>query len=363
MRLRRQVRELTGISADFKRKNTVARTEIEVLKQHMGHLVGENRELRLASHNPWPEEGDAGGMLWPLGNMLSRPERETDILFVYDKRVDVEALKSDEGLLWEQLVETFERCVDMHAGSGSEGQPEQDAHKLEQLVCDSGAVVCFLARGTLSNWYCVLCLRAALVYGKKVVFLNNPKYFPNEEAQPMDLRDLFVSSKGSSASISFHKDFVHAAARETQRRLSQRAADVAEELESDSDDEAPEHLKRLDTLFRAYICFKRSTGLQAATAVVSRLSEGYRIFCDEGGKLQLHQLKKMVSASNVFIIIISQEVLAAHWAMTELRRALEANKPIILIKDDSFPTTLPGRFPDAAKPMEKVLRREVGSVD
>ena len=81
-------------------------------------------------------------------------------------------------------------------------------------------------------------------------------------------------------------------------------------------------MQRLGILFRSYICFKRSTGLHAATAVLARLQEGYRVFCDEGGKLQLHQLKKMVSASRSFILIMSQDVLAAHWAMAELRRAI-----------------------------------------
>lgn len=253
-----------------------------------------------------------------------------------------------------QLEEVFERALDMHAADVA-----QDAHRLEQLVCDTGAVVCFVSRGCMSNWHCVLCLRAAVQYGKKVIFLNNPKYFPNEEAQPMDLRDLFVAAPGEAPSISFHKDFAHAAAREVHRRLSQRPEAVAEELASDSDEEElPEHLTRLDILFRAYLCFKRSTGQKTAGALLARLHERYRVFCDEGGKLRLHQLKKMVSSARVFLLVVSLDVLSSHWAMSELRRAVETHKTIILVKDDTFPAQLPARFPADAAPVEKVLRRE-----
>ena len=352
-RLHKQVRALTKESGEIRAKHLLAASELEVLRQRMHQVVCENRELRQVDHNPWPEQGGVGGPLWATGKMLSRPELETDVVLVHDREVGKPFEQTDAGMLLEQLEEVFERAVDMHSGDA------KDAHRLEQLVCDTGAVVCFISRGCMSNWHCVLCLRAAVQYGKKVVLLNNPKYFPNEEAQPQDLRDLFVAAPGEAASISFHKDFAHAAARECHRRLSQRAEAVAEELATDSDEEdRPEHLQRLDVLFRSYLCFKRSTGQHTAGALIERLHERYRMFCDESGQLRLHQLKKMVSSSRTFMLVVSQDVLSSHWAMSELRRAVETQKPIILVKDDSFPVNLPARFPPDAQPVEKILRRE-----
>ena len=53
-----------------------------------------------------------------------------------------------------------------------------------------------------------------------------------------------------------------------------------------------------------------------------------------------------------------REILESHWSMTELRRAVEKKKPIVIVKDDTFPNNLPGKFPKDAKPVEKIIRRE-----
>jgi hypothetical protein len=41
----------------------------------------------------------------------------------------------------------------------------------------------------------------------------------------------------------------------------------------------------------------------------------------------------------------------------QFRRAIEKKKQIVIIKDDSFPPMLPGKFPKDAKPIEKQVRR------
>jgi hypothetical protein len=119
------------------------------------------------------------------------------------------------------------------------------------MVCSTDAVCCYLSRGTLTNWYvmrllrvegevirltailtatcvvrfanryCVLVIRAAIQYGKRIVLVNNPVYFPDDSEVPIDLKDVFTLK-----AVIFHHDFPYSAAQQVHRILQEKPEEV-----------------------------------------------------------------------------------------------------------------------------------------
>jgi Ran GTPase-activating protein (RanGAP) involved in mRNA processing and transport len=358
-RLQRQVKEMMVMGRETTAKHVEAAAQCEEMQQQLDELQLENSRLRQSDYNPWPVHGTMGGPLFPRGQLLARPEHESDCLLVYDREVNKNFSMGDVGVLTEGMNDLLDVVVDMYAAAGQ----KPDAKKVEQLVCDSGGVVVFVSKGCLNNWYCVLAMRAALAYGKKIILTHSPKYFPDQEARPIDLVDLFVEkANGAPPSVVFHRDFPFAAAQTIARALDENVGTLAganaENESSSEDEEKQEHLKTLGISFRACFVLKRSSGRKAAECLKDELEARYRCFADLDGTLRLHQLKKMVTVSSVCILLMSQDILTNHWCISMLARAKEKRMPVILIRHDSFPPNLPASFPPDARAVESLVRTE-----
>eukprot|EP00741_Cyanophora_paradoxa_P001954 tig00000532_g1893.t1 len=74
---------------------------------------------------------------------------------------------------------------------------------------------------------------------------------------------------------------------------------------------------------------------------------GLRVFLDaDDSRLELHQLENIIDASASVVLIISQDVLASHYVLGEVRHAARAGKNIVLLHDEKscrFPA--PGEIP------------------
>eukprot|EP00741_Cyanophora_paradoxa_P015980 tig00000042_g15426.t1 len=75
---------------------------------------------------------------------------------------------------------------------------------------------------------------------------------------------------------------------------------------------------------------------------------GLRVFLDvDDSHLELHQIKEIIDASAIVVLIISQDVLARQYVLGEVRHAARAGKDILLLHDDKscrFPA--PAEIPD-----------------
>ena len=88
---------------------------------------------------------------------------------------------------------------------------------------------------------------------------------------------------------------------------------------------------------------KRSTGQGIAGRLYEGLKDSYKVFIDSEAKFKIHNLRKIVESTEVFVFILSNGIFLSKWCLEELKSALDNKKKVIIVRELSFvmPSTLP----------------------
>jgi len=105
-----------------------------------------------------------------------------------------------------------------------------------------------------------------------------------------------------------------------------------------------------------FLSHKQSSGQGIAHSLYISLREKYKknIFLDVRTEFELHDLKKLVSKTKLFVFIMTPGILESYFCFEEFETAMKLNKPMLVIHGNDFKS--PTSIEDTKwKPYEKVL--------
>jgi len=90
-----------------------------------------------------------------------------------------------------------------------------------------------------------------------------------------------------------------------------------------------------------FLSHKQTTGQKIAHAIYGILAERYKlkVFQDVRTLFHLHDLPQLVSKTNIFVFILSEEIFDSYWCRQEFEAAINSNRKIVIVKDQKFKFT------------------------
>jgi len=78
---------------------------------------------------------------------------------------------------------------------------------------------------------------------------------------------------------------------------------------------------------------RQKTGQQVALPLYLTLSNlGYKVFLDTHAEFELHDLKRLVSNTTLFVFVLSEGILDSEFCFNEFETGVQSNKKIVLIR-------------------------------
>ena len=110
-------------------------------------------------------------------------------------------------------------------------------------------------------------------------------------------------------------------------------------------DTAPSILRPFGAAFRAFLSHCRLSGQGSVGRIHDALIGEYALFLDTEQKFEMHDLEVRVRMSAQIFVYLSDGYLQSHWCLQELKAAIRANMPILVVHPPEFPVDEFGSSP------------------
>mmetsp|Transcript_21695 Transcript_21695/g.30354 ORF Transcript_21695/g.30354 Transcript_21695/m.30354 type:complete len:505 (-) Transcript_21695:50-1564(-) len=94
-----------------------------------------------------------------------------------------------------------------------------------------------------------------------------------------------------------------------------------------------------------FLSHKQSTGQGIALALYRKFTKMQKkVFLDIKAQFNLHDLKKIVAETKLFVFIATEGIFDSFWCWEEFKTAIQFKRPIVIVRSNVFPETVKAHY-------------------